>query len=49
MAGLARFKKHGKQLGRHRVGPEMERNIRAALKAGTGIVSTSRELGIDHP
>jgi DNA invertase Pin-like site-specific DNA recombinase len=46
MAGLARARAQGKQLGRRRVAPEVERNIRAALKAGTGIVSTARRLGV---
>jgi DNA invertase Pin-like site-specific DNA recombinase len=46
MVGLARAREQGKQLGRRRVGPEIERNIRATLAAGTGIVSTARKLGI---
>ena len=46
MAGLARAREQGKQLGRRRVAPEVERDIRAALKTGTGIVSTARRLGV---
>ena len=46
MAGLARAKAEGKQLGRRRVGGEVERNIRAALSEGKGIVSTARKLGV---
>ena len=46
MAGLARAKAEGKQLGRRKVGPEIERSIRTVLKAGKGIVSTARRLGV---
>jgi DNA invertase Pin-like site-specific DNA recombinase len=46
MSGLARAKAQGTKLGRRRVAPEVERNIRVALKAGTGIVSTARRLGV---
>jgi DNA invertase Pin-like site-specific DNA recombinase len=46
MAGLARAGEQNKPLGRPRVAAEVERNIRAALKAGKGIVSTARRLGV---
>jgi DNA invertase Pin-like site-specific DNA recombinase len=46
MAGLARARAEGTQLGRPKVAPETERKIRATLKAGTGIVSTARKLGV---
>jgi DNA invertase Pin-like site-specific DNA recombinase len=46
MAGLARAREQNKPLGRPRVAAEVERNIRAALKAGKGIVSTARRLGV---
>jgi len=46
MAGLARAKAQGKHLGRRRVAPQVERDIRAALKRGVGIVSTARQLGV---
>ena len=46
MAGLARAKAQGKQLGRRRVAPQVERDIRAALKRGVGIISTARQLGV---
>jgi DNA invertase Pin-like site-specific DNA recombinase len=46
MAGLARAKAQGKQLGRRRVTPDVERSIKASLKHGVGIVSTARQLGV---
>jgi DNA invertase Pin-like site-specific DNA recombinase len=46
MAGLARAKEQGKQLGRRKVAPEIEREIMGALTAGHGIVSTARRLGV---
>ena len=46
MAGLARAREQNKPLGRPRVAAEVERNIRAALRAGKGIVSTARRLGV---
>jgi DNA invertase Pin-like site-specific DNA recombinase len=46
LAGLDRARAEGKQLGRPTVAPDVERNIRTALKAGKGIVSTARRLGV---
>jgi DNA invertase Pin-like site-specific DNA recombinase len=46
MAGLARAKAQDRQLGRPRVAPEVEQAISVALKAGKGIVSIARDLGV---
>jgi len=45
-AGLSRARKAGKTLGRPKVGDHVEAAIRRALKSGTGIRKTARELGI---
>jgi DNA invertase Pin-like site-specific DNA recombinase len=46
MAGLARARAQKIQLGRPRVSPQIEGNIREALASGKGIVSTARDLGV---
>ncbi len=45
-AGLERARAEGKQLGRRKVEPAIERSILASLKTGKGIVSTARRLGV---
>jgi DNA invertase Pin-like site-specific DNA recombinase len=45
-AGLRRAKAQGKTLGRPRVAPEVETQIRRELSKGTGIKSTARKLGV---
>ncbi len=45
-AGLARAKADGKVLGRPKVGEEVEDEIKAMLKSGTGILKTAKTLGI---
>lgn len=45
-AGLARAKANGKVLGRPKVGDEVEDEIKAMLKSGTGILKTAKTLGI---
>jgi DNA invertase Pin-like site-specific DNA recombinase len=44
-AGLARARAEGKQLGRPRVGSDLEERIRALRRAGTGIKTIARQLG----
>lgn len=43
-SGLARVKANGVRLGRPTVGPEIEENIRAALRSGSGKRRIAREL-----
>ena len=45
-AGLARARAQGKTLGRPKVGPAVERRVRASLTKGTGILKTARTLGL---
>ena len=45
-AGLARARAQGKTLGRPKVGPAVERRVRASLGKGTGILKTARALGL---
>jgi DNA invertase Pin-like site-specific DNA recombinase len=46
IAGLARARAQGRQLGRPRVSADVEDNIRLALADGRGMVSVARELGV---
>jgi DNA invertase Pin-like site-specific DNA recombinase len=45
-AGLARALAHGVKLGRPKVSPKIEEQVRARLAAGTGILKTARELSL---
>jgi DNA invertase Pin-like site-specific DNA recombinase len=45
-AGIARAKAEGKQFGRPRVPANIEKRIRASLKAGTGIHKTAKTIGV---
>jgi DNA invertase Pin-like site-specific DNA recombinase len=45
-AGLKRAVEAGKTLGRPRVSPAIEKRIQAQLRAGKGINSTAREVGV---
>jgi DNA invertase Pin-like site-specific DNA recombinase len=45
-AGLKRAVEAGKTLGRPRVSPAIEKRIQAQLRAGKGINSTAREIGV---
>ncbi len=45
-AGLARAVAQGVTLGRPKVAPEVEAQIKAALKDGTGIRKVAREIGV---
>lgn len=45
-AGLARAKANGKVLGRPKVGDDVEDEIKAVLRSGTGILKTAKMLGI---
>jgi DNA invertase Pin-like site-specific DNA recombinase len=46
LAGLGRARAQGRKLGRPKVAAEVEASIRLALRAGTGIGSTARQLGV---
>jgi DNA invertase Pin-like site-specific DNA recombinase len=46
IAGLARARAQGRQLGRPRVSAVVEANIRLALAEGTGMASIARKLGV---
>jgi DNA invertase Pin-like site-specific DNA recombinase len=46
LAGLKRAVEKGSILGRPKIGAEMERRIQAQLRAGKGILSTAKELGV---
>jgi DNA invertase Pin-like site-specific DNA recombinase len=45
-AGLKRAVEAGKTLGRPRVSPAIEKHIQAQLRAGKGINTTAREVGV---
>jgi DNA invertase Pin-like site-specific DNA recombinase len=45
-AGLKRARAQGKILGRPRVAPEVEAQIRRELRKGTGIKTTARKVGV---
>jgi DNA invertase Pin-like site-specific DNA recombinase len=45
-AGLKRAVEAGKTLGRPRIDPAIEKRIQAQLRAGKGINTTARELGV---
>ena len=45
-AGLKRAVAQGKQLGRPRIDPAMEKRIHAQLRGGKGIRKIARELGV---
>jgi DNA invertase Pin-like site-specific DNA recombinase len=45
-AGLKRAVAQGKQLGRPRIDPAIEKRIQAQLRAGKGILKVARELGV---
>jgi DNA invertase Pin-like site-specific DNA recombinase len=47
-AGLKRAVAEGKQLGRPKMEPEVERKISAMLRKGVGINSVARELGVGN-
>ena len=46
-AGLARVRSEGKQLGRPRIAPEIEKRIRAALAAGRSVRTVAVECGVN--
>ena len=46
-AGLARVRSEGKQLGRPRIAPEIEKQIRAALAAGRSVRTVAVECGVN--
>jgi DNA invertase Pin-like site-specific DNA recombinase len=45
-AGLKRAVARGKQLGRPRINPAIEKRIQAQLRAGKGILRVARECGV---
>ena len=45
-AGLKRAVAQGKQLGRPRINPAIEKRIQAQLRAGKGILKVARECGV---
>ena len=45
-AGLKRAVEQGKQLGRPKISPAIERRIQSHLRANTGILKTARECGV---
>jgi DNA invertase Pin-like site-specific DNA recombinase len=45
-AGLKRARDAGKQLGRPRIAPDLEKRIQSQLRAGNGMLSIARELGV---
>src|SRR5262249_10680183 len=45
-AGLKRAVAHGKQLGRPRIDPAIERRIQAQLRSGKGMRKVARECGV---
>ena len=46
-AGLRRAKDEGKQLGRHRIDPDVEQRIRNALRAGETIRGIAAKFGVN--
>src|SRR5215469_13410125 len=45
-AGLKRAVEQGKQLGRPKIGPALEKRIQSQLQAGKGILKVAREVGV---
>jgi DNA invertase Pin-like site-specific DNA recombinase len=45
-AGLNRAVEAGKQLGRPKVAPVLERRIQSQLQAGKGMLATAKSLGV---
>jgi len=45
-AGLKRAVEAGKQLGRPKVGPALEKRIQSQLRAGKGMLATAKALGV---
>jgi DNA invertase Pin-like site-specific DNA recombinase len=45
-AGLKRAVEQGKQLGRPKISPALEKRIQTELKAGKGILKVARECGV---
>ena len=45
-AGLRRAVEAGKQLGRPKVAPALEKRIQAQLRAGKGMLATAKALGV---
>jgi DNA invertase Pin-like site-specific DNA recombinase len=45
-AGLKRAVEAGKQLGRPKVAPALEKRIQAQLRAGKGMLATAKALGV---
>ena len=45
-AGLKRAVEQGKQLGRPRIAPELERRIRDLLRAKKGMLAIAKEVGV---
>src|SRR5499425_556336 len=45
-AGLKRAVAAGKQLGRPKIGPALEKRIQSHLRAGKGILKVAREVGV---
>ena len=47
-SGLARARANGKTLGRPRIAPEVERQVRTELSKGTGIMKVAKKLGLGN-
>jgi DNA invertase Pin-like site-specific DNA recombinase len=45
-AGLKRAVEQGKQLGRPKIGPALEKRIQSQLRSGKGILKVAREVGV---
>jgi len=45
-AGLKRAVEQGKQLGRPKIAPALEKRIRTQLRTGKGILTVAREVGV---
>jgi DNA invertase Pin-like site-specific DNA recombinase len=45
-AGLKRAVEQGKQLGRPRISPEIEKRIQGMLRAKKGMLATAKEVGV---
>ena len=45
-AGLKRAVEQGKQLGRPKIAPALEKRIQTQLRAGKGILKVAREVGV---
>jgi len=46
-AGLKRALEAGKQLGRPRIGPALEKRIQSQLRTGKGMLAVAKECGVD--